>query len=935
MRESGVQFRLLGPLEALDGGEPLALGGRKQRAVLAILLLHANDVVSTDRLIDDLWRDQPPEGAVNALQAYVSRLRKVLPADLLVTQSPGYVLRIAPEQLDSVSFERLAGDGRLLLREGKTALAADRLRDALSLWRGSALADFAFEPFAESEIARLEELRLVALEDRLDADLALGRHAELVAELEALAAELPLRERLRGQLIVALYRCGRQADALTVYRETRQAFVEELGLEPSPELQRLEKAVLTHDPALQSPARPAPRSGTNLPAPQTSLVGREAELREACALARREDVRLVTLTGPGGIGKTRLAIEAARELADEFEDGVFFVPLEPISDAALVGPTIAKTLGVVGGGGQTSGEALEHYLADRSLLLVLDNFEQVLPTAPLLAALLSHAPRVKALVTSRTLLRLSGEHEFAVPPLLRTAAVDLFVKRARAVNHGFTVDGNAGAIAELCARLDGLPLAIELAAARSRVLSPQAILDRLGTRLELLTRGPRDAPARQQTLRRTIDWSYELLEPDDRSLFARLAVFVGGCTAEAAEAVCAAGEEAILEGLAALADGSLIRQESVEEARLGMLETVREYALERLAASGEEPQLRRRHAEYYLGLAETAEQELHGSEQGRWLERLDREHGNLRAALAFALESGDGETALRIAAALRWFWHIHGHIAEGRRWTEAALARAGDAPELTQVKALNGAGIVAAEQGDHGAARRFFAQSLALARKLGRADRIAAALANLGNLALFEGDYEGARAHYEESVGLWREAENVGRTAATTENLGCVAMLEGDLARAIALFEESEALADKAGDIQQRASSKRALVRALVLEGELDRAAALADASLTLTIEVGERAGLAEGLDACAGLAAMRDDAPMAATLFGAADAVLESIGALRTPDHRPWYERVATLVRSRLDDAAFARAYERGRELPPDEAVELARAVSREPARV
>jgi predicted ATPase/DNA-binding winged helix-turn-helix (wHTH) protein len=675
---SQLEFRLLGPLEIVSGDGKIGIEAGKPRALLAYLLLNANRPVSRDALVEALWID-PPKTAVNATHVYVSQLRRALSngdsdSDTIVTHPGGYSIQTEPDQVDLHCFERLAGEAREALQRGDAATAADGLRRALALWRGAPLADLADEPFVRLEARRLEDLRLAAIEDRIDADLTLGHHGELVPELERLVAQHPLRERLRGQLMLALYRSERQADALQAYREGRAIFVDELGLEPGQALQELERGILRHDPAL-SPAAP-PALTAALPLPASPTVGREEELAWLRALVRRPDVRLLTITGVGGIGKTRLALELARDLVGTFEDGAAFVSLGTIVDPELVVPTIAKALRPPPAAGSTDAERLRNHLAQLSLLLVLDSFEQLLGAAPIVSDLLATAPGVKVVVTSRAMLRVSGEYTFDLPPLElppvdataadleAVASVSLFVQRAQAVASDFALtDENAGDVAELCRRLEGIPLAIELAARRSRLLAPAPMLVRLSQRLDLLAGGLRDAPERQQTLRATIDWSYDLLDEDEQALFARLAVFVGGCTLASAEAVC--GD--VIAGLESLVDKSLLRRRGGAEPRFVMLDTLREYALEVLAARGETGELHRRHADHFLALAEAAEPELTGPRQATRFDQLEREHDNLRAALACFLESGEGELALRLGTALTRFWDVRGYRGEGTR----------------------------------------------------------------------------------------------------------------------------------------------------------------------------------------------------------------------------------------------------------------------------
>ena len=523
-----VEFRILGPFEVRVDGRTVPLAARKLRALLAVLLLHANEPLSRDRLIEDLWAGRPPATAPKILKTYVSQLRGALGRDAIETVPSGYELRAGPESVDARRFEQLVAEARV----AAPPAAALALREALALWRGPPLAEFAYEPWARLEIARLEELRLEALEERIDAELALGGDSEVVAELELLVARHPLRERLRGQLMLALYRSGRQAEALAAYRDARRALVEALGIEPGPSLRRLERAVLDQDPSLDvgrseqgadGRAQPPPR----LRGPSSSFVGRKRELRELQTLLRREDVQLLTLTGAAGSGKTRLAIEAARGLAADWPQ-VVLVELAPIADSNLVEKTIADELGVRPRPGQTPGEALIDYLRDRRALLLLDNFEHVLAAAAPLRELIAAAPGVTMLVTSRAALGVARERIYPVPPLelpdpsmprtlarLReTEAIRLFCDRAREARPDFGLcAANAEAVAEVCVCLDGLPLALELAAARTTLLSPHALVARMGGRLDLLKAVPGHGLAeRHGTLRAAIEWSYDLLD---------------------------------------------------------------------------------------------------------------------------------------------------------------------------------------------------------------------------------------------------------------------------------------------------------------------------------------------------------------------------------------------------------------------------------------
>ncbi|MGN6169153.1 MAG: AfsR/SARP family transcriptional regulator, partial [Solirubrobacteraceae bacterium] len=647
-----MRFAILGPFEVADDeGRELTLGGRKQRSVLAILLLHAGEVVSSDRLIDALWGESTPATAAKTVRVYVSNLRKALGGGVLLTRAGGYVLQVTAAEVDSRQFEALAAEGRSALQTGDFHRAAGVLREALGLWRGPALADFGYESFAQAEVARLQESRLAVLEDRIDADLALGLHTALVGELEALAREHPLRERLVGQLMLALYRSGRQADALEIYRRTRTHLANELGLEPGPALKVLQGQILEQDPALDTPgqlrvatealteqdgvgeSRPEFRAfgRSNLPTPATPLVGRSEEMSRALELLVGREVRLLTLWGPGGAGKTRLALEVAAATIRSYRDGVWLVPLAPLPDPALMIAEVARVLDVTPVADETPEQALMRALAGRELLLVLDNFEHLLDTAGLVADLLAAAPQLTVLSTSREPLRIRGEQRMEVPPLPPRDAAELFLSRAKAVRPDLTVDqDDRAAIERICERLDGLPLALELAAARVSVFGPRQLETRLAERLAL-PEGPRDVPERQRTLRATIDWSYQLLDPAERNLLAGLSPFIGGVRVDAAESIWGAGAD---ERLISLAEKSLLRRREDPDGapRLWMLETVRAFAVELAMADGVAGDAADRHAEHFFALAEHAAPYLHGRDERHWLDRLASEHANLRAA---------------------------------------------------------------------------------------------------------------------------------------------------------------------------------------------------------------------------------------------------------------------------------------------------------------
>ncbi|MGH9380472.1 MAG: ATP-binding protein [Thermoanaerobaculia bacterium] len=762
-----------------------------------------------------------------------------------------------------------------------------------------------------------------------------------------------------------------------------------------------------------SPLPPRNRGrARNLPRPLTPLIGREQVGASVAAQLRDDGVRLLTLLGPGGVGKTRLAIAVAWELADGFADGAVFVPLDSVRASSLVASRLVQALGIREFGNRSMAGRLQSYLRDRCLLMVLDNVEHVADAAPLVSDLLQASPRLTVLTTSRVRLRLSGERTVTVPPLAlpdpahlpsvgslaEYAAIRLFIDRARLVRGDFTLtELNAPAVAEICHRLDGLPLAIELAAARSGMLPPPALLARLATRLPMLTGGPTDAPARLQTMRGAIVWSHDLLNQEEQALFRRLAVFVGGFTLEAAERVMGdresvMGETAppspiphspsppsVLDLLTALVDKSLVdRGDAADgEPRFAVLETIREYALEQLAASGEEPTIRDAHAAYFLALAEQAEPKLTGPVQARWLDRLEREQPNLRMALAWLATHERAEEALRLAGALSHFWVVHGHLTEGRTWLERLLAHpsAGTGSTRSRAHALSGAGTLAYFQGDRARAAACHEQSLALYRTAGDMRGEAVALSNLGFQAHLQGDAHRAETLLAESLALCRELGDGRSMALALDKLGVIATEHGDQERAAALLEESLALFREAGDQWWIGVALLNLGVAAKHRGDAGRATACFWESLAISRTMGNHrltayslsylgllaeeqgdlggavARYAEGLALCRdlggqlptprfleGLARTADDRghPERATrLFGAAHALRIAIGSVMFPADRARYDRGVAAVRRTLGMEAFANAWEAGRKLTPEQAIDEALVVAMEPALV
>jgi predicted ATPase len=732
----------------------------------------------------------------------------------------------------------------------------------------------------------------------------------------------------------------------------------------------------------------------------TSFVGRERDVAQARNLLWRADVRLLTLTGPPGIGKTRLGLAVAAAVRGEFAHGGWLVPLAPISDPALVLPTVAQTLGLQETADQGIERVLAAFLRDRQLLLVLDNFEQVVDAAPALTGLLAHAPRVKALVTSRAPLRVYGEHEFPVPPLDlpaappdgagvagpggrsatgppvaalgQVAAVALFVQRAQAARPDFTLTTeNAAAVAAICRRLDGLPLAIELAAARSKLFSPAALLDRLADAplLELLAGGPRDRTDRQRTLRGAIEWSYNLLTEEEQRLFRRLAAFVGGRAPEAVEAVCNAEGDlgvGVWDGLVSLAEKNLLQQQEGFDGapRFWMLVTIHSYARERLTDSGEAEAVRRRHAAYYLALVERAEPHLRGAEQQQWLDRLESEHDNLRAALGWALACGEGALAQRLAGPLWRFWSVRGYLTEGRAWL--ARAREADAARtparavvcraagtlaqaqsdysaarrlleealsifrerddrLNEARTLNNLGIVEYEQGDLEAARATYTAVLQIQRALDEQWGLAAALTNLGMVAMDLNDPAAARGYHTEALALFRELKDRRGATAALNNLAVLAHQEGNYAAARAMWQECAATYREFGYKESLGLALANLGVAARDEGAYDEARALYTEGLALLREVGNLRVIGHALDRLAGLAVLEAQPEKAARLFGAAEALLRNVKARLPTYNQQEHDRFEARARARLGAARFAALRREGSALSTADAIDYA----------
>jgi predicted ATPase/DNA-binding XRE family transcriptional regulator len=776
-----------------------------------------------------------------------------------------------------------------------------------------------------------------------------GEHLRRLRETAGLSQEeLAERAGLSPAAVSALERGHRR----NPYPQTIRALSDALGLsgEDRQALQTAARKQPEAQPA-RSPIEPAHR----LPSPVGSLVGRDQEIDDLRRLLTSETVRLVTLTGPGGTGKTRLALEVAPLLGDAFPDGVAFVSLAAVQSPDLVIPAIAEAIGVRDTGGMALPERLRHALRDRRVLLVLDNLEHLPGAATPVAELIRICQQVSVLATSRAPLRLSGEHEYPVPPLSAPTgsgqlsiqdvtandAVALFVQRAQGVVPDFRLnESNVAAVAEICARLDGLPLAIELAAARVKVLQPAALLERLGSGLGLLTGGPRDQVARLQSLRAAVAWSYDLLDPEERSMFRRLSVFADGFSLEAAEAVTVGGDSRpalpVLDGVASLVDKSLLRRvESVTgEPRFGMLETIREYGLEQLEAAGEGDDARGAHAAWFIDLAEEAWPSFRrraGHEA--WLDRLEGERGNLRAVMTWLDERGDVDSLLQLTGALYWLWYVRGPLSEGRFWLERSLnAEGAEAAGMTRLRALVGVGQVSHFQGDDDQAVFWLEASIALSKELEDTWWLALALGILGAVAEDHGDYAGAETKFSAALDLFRAADDGANSAASLVHLGIVAWGQGDAKRAIERYEEAAALQRDVGDNWGLSNSLAYLSLLATEQSDHARAANLGRDSLALRWTLKAWEDVAGSLADFGSLAAAADRPERAALLLGAAAALREE-AARSAPNlpERAVYENAAARAHEALGDDLFAQTDAAGRALSIDQAITEAFAVADE----
>jgi predicted ATPase/DNA-binding SARP family transcriptional activator len=870
-----MKVGVLGPLTVMVPSGAVTIGAPKPRALLTLLALRAGHPVPTAVAIDALWGDDPPRTARKTMQTYVTMLRRVLPTGSVQTDPGGYRLVLDADRVDALRFEHLVGVGSRSLREHSHLAAIASLTDGLALWRGPAAEDLADQAFGRSAARRLNEMALGAQEDLADAELALGHHDQLVADLGQAVDREPLRERRWAQLMVALYRCGRQADALRTYQRLRTLLVETLGLQPGPDLIALEQAILLGDlPAGPSPLVPGrpdaaelpggrgsedtrPASGppptamapgvrtdsevvsgptwpevttTNLPGSVTSFIGRDVDLDDLHGLVNR--FPLVTLTGSGGVGKSRLAVELARRTRGDWDQGPWFVDLAAVSTDAAVARTVGDVLGLRQ---DLTGDPVEHltrWLGRQSLLVVLDNCEHLLAPCARLAEVLGRAcPGVRLLVTSREPLGATGERVVAVEPLavpddsparfaelMGYSAIELFVDRAQAQRRDFHLDrSNAGVVAAICRRLDGLPLAIELAAARVRSLPLADIERRLDHRFDLLNGPRRDGPLRQQTLRATVEWSYTLLDQRERSTLQRLSVFRSGWDLEQASVVAAGGGvgdggTATADLISSLVDKSLVQVDPGVggNIRYRLLETVVQFLDDctSFRTSGDWHEARDAHAQAYVGLARRARPELIGPRQGAWFERLDTEHRNMRAAIGHLIVSGAGNDALEACLAVKHWWYVRGFYREALETLDAALTAAGSsAPPAVRAAAQASSGMMLVSMGGWAKAQARYAEALSLARAADVPLVVVEALCGLSRVAqMTVPDDEKACRLAEEALGLARQHHDPDLLGRTLERVGS--------ARSMRLWRKEQA-SRRRGPAAEREAAESAFREAL------------------------------------------------------------------------------------------------------------------------
>jgi predicted ATPase/DNA-binding SARP family transcriptional activator/DNA-binding CsgD family transcriptional regulator len=974
--QEALRIRLLGSFRVSVGPRTVGENGwrlKKAKSLVKLLALAPGHQMHREQLAQWLWPNSSDSKAqANSLRQALYAARRTLAVE------PDS----SPTGATSDSYLRLLEDQVALCPEGplwvdvaafeEAVTTARRVREpaayraAIDLYAGELLPEDRYEEWVQERREGLKFTHLFLLLELAVLYEERGEFEGAIGVLRKAVVEEPTNEEAQVGLMRMYSAIGRQGEALLQYERLRKALSEELGVEkPGEAARHLYQEIRagrapearttgeeTRGPSPGSPADPFHFPRHNLPVERTSFVGREDEMVEVERLLSMTG--LLTLTGAGGAGKTRFALALARKLAGTYPDGAWLVELAPLSEPELVERTVAAALGVREQPGRSLTDTLKDSLRVKKLLLVLDNCEHLVEAAALLAeALLDSCPNLKVLATSREALNITGElvwrvSSLSVPDktgnyysssmtmveeLRRYESVRLFVERARYRRPSFELTSeNAGAVAEVCRRLEGIPLAIELGAARVGVLSVEQIAARLKDSLGVLAGGSRTAEPRQRTLRGALEWSFDLLGEPERDLFCQLSVFAGGWTLEAAEAVCSWEDiepSEVLDLLSRLVDKSLAKTEidgPGEELRYGMLEPVRQYGLERLEERGEAETVRRRHAAWCLAFAEGAERELSGPEQSGWLEKLETEHDNLRAALRWTLAGGKAELGLGLAAALWSFWYTRGHLSEGRRWLESTISEAGPLVTLTKAKALNGVGYISIFQGEYEAAKEFLEEGLVLYRELGDTEGIASSLIYLGFVAVLgQRDLETVPALYDEAAGLGPELQDRRVVANLLLFSGLVAISQGDLERGLALNEESLALFRQIGDIQGMGHCLNNLGIGAVLQADYNKASALLRENLRMARESDYKLAIQYSFLGLGYVAACREQPARAARLWGAVEAMGEAFGIGITPITRSHtnYDGYLASARSQLTETVWKAAWEEGRAMTLEQAIE------------
>ncbi|GAA3619978.1 hypothetical protein GCM10022267_02660 [Lentzea roselyniae] len=909
-------IRLLGPLELTGPNGAVQLSSAGQRTLVARLALNPGETVPRTALMDVLWSDEAPASATKTLHSLLARLRNQIRdaglGELITTSEPGYVLNASADTVDVARFEALVAAA---WESDDPVQSARLLREALALWTGDPLADCRPGEWTRQESARLVELRMNATEHLMESSLALGEHAAVAPLVSSLVEQHPFRERLWEQLIIALYRCGWQAEALAAFHRARSVLVDEAGTR----LLDLEQAMLTSDPRLDLPERVPVLVRGNLPADRSSFVARQ-ETEHVADLIKQH--RLVTLIGVGGVGKTRLAVHVAR--GEQPPDGVWLVELAALRDRALVPHAVAEALGVVDQTGRGQLTVLTEFLADRDALLVLDNCEHVVDhCAVLVDTLLRVAPRLRVIATSRRALRVYGEQVLSVAPLsVPYPAATLFAQRANAAVPGtFVITGaNEQAVADLCRRLDGIPLAIEMAALRVRTQTPAQLLERLDDRLNVLTDNGRTTLPQHQTLLATMEWSFDLCSPREQLLWARASVFAGSFDLAAAEAVCSDDTltaDFMFDAIDGLVDKSVLqREEHAGAARYRLLETMRQHGQTRLRATDEESRLRLRHRNWYAGIAEQGERAWFTPRQAATIGAMTTERGNIRAALEYSLTTpGEADAGLRLAATLWFYWVGCGRLAEGRYWLNRALSLEAE-PSRARCKALWVAGYVATLHGNTSAVPALLASCRAEAALLDDADADVYATCVQGAATVFDDDLplgasllaEADRRHSE--LGHLDSNVIMARVA-----LAITAAFGGELDRAAALCTEARSVCEENGELWARAYALYVLAFVAMRRGDVVEARELATSSLRIKEKFNDLLGIAVSVELLALISVVTGSAAHAALLLGGADRVWQSVGLplFGSAGFAASHDQCVALCLQALGDEAYAAEFAQG----------------------